>query len=106
MSEEAKKIIVPGKDTLPKKIEIATGKGPHISGRSNRPGWSNMGRGRKSSRMEYHVGDMPEDVYMAGIAAAEAAGHPDPMNYWKEDNHRRFKAWIAKHPEYGPGTNH
>lgn len=98
--EEPKKLIIPNSTEIKPATNLNTG--PHISARSFKPGWSNLARKRKKTAVEYHLGDMPEDVWYAGIAAAEAGGHPNPHKYWTEDNNKRFKAWIRKHPHWGP----
>lgn len=48
----------------------------------------------KHKGLEYKVGSIPQDVWVAGVMAS---GDPD---YWRKDDYKKFHEWLDKNPQY------
>ncbi len=70
------------------------------------PGYTKLAqqRGIRYKGLTYKLGEMPVDIYQAGIELATLNGHPNPRKYWSEEIHGqpyyRFKQWLEKNKQW------
>lgn len=61
--------------------------------------------GSKHKGIEAIIVDMPSIVVEMGIAKAMQDGHPDPLNYWRENEYKRAREWTIKNAHGFNGTS-